>query len=96
MQKGKFAIVVAYVECQNCPSRPDETLLFVPDDPIERDPLLVAYFMRTFDGSEADDIVIKEAEAPWGDLEVTDADAGNDSHIFLTFIKNDIREIALS
>ena len=93
MAKGKFAIVVNYLEDQNEPSRPDSVLVFVPDNPAERRTMLLREFKlhnedcgdEDEDADDDEEITINETpDGCYGDIDVS----YGGSHLFLTFISD--------
>ena len=85
----KQAILVVYVEEQDCPSRPYGKLVDIPDDKVTRDDVLAALFTALafgeLDDVDEEDITIVDTPAgEYGDIQVYNSSG---VHMFVTFVQ---------
>lgn len=88
---GKYAICVYYLIDQNEPSKPDSELVWIPDDPVERDKLLRELWSESCCGNDEGDegdveISVNDDPNDYGDVQIGDGS----SYMYFTFIKTEI------
>lgn len=83
----KQAILVVYAEEQDCPSRPHEQLVDIPEDKASRDEVLRAWFLDiaiACDPADVDITIIDTPDGEYGDIQVHN---GEGVHMFVTFVQ---------